>query len=98
MLAAAAAYLGLPAPSLERTQSLSALVVARDGSVLRGFLSADAKWRLPTKVEAVDPLYRRMLVATEDRRLADHVGVDPLAAARAAIQLASERRVVSGAS
>jgi len=98
VLAAAGAYLVLPALSLERSQSVSALVLARDGSVLRGFLSADGKWRLPTKAEAVDPLYRRMLVVTEDRRFADHVGVDPLAAARAAMQLASERRVVSGAS
>jgi penicillin-binding protein 1C len=98
VLAAAGAYLVLPAPSLERSQSVSVLVLARDSSVLRGFLSADGKWRLPTKAEAVDPLYRRMLVATEDRRFADHLGVDPVAAARAAMQLARERRAISGAS
>lgn len=98
LLAVAGAYLILPAPSLERSQKLSALVLARDGSVLRGFLSADSKWRLPVKAETVDPLYRRMLIATEDRRFASHSGVDLLAAARAAVQLATEHRIISGAS
>ena len=29
----------------------------RDGSILRGFLTADGKWRLPTAADDVDPLY-----------------------------------------
>jgi len=90
--------LPLPLPALDRNEKLSALVLARDGSVLRGFLSADGKWRLPVKPEAVDPLYREMLIAAEDRRFSSHPGVDPIAAARAVGQLVSERRVVSGAS
>ena len=98
LLAVAGAYLILPAPSLERSQKLSALVLARDGSVVRGFLSVDSKWRLPVQAETVDPLYRRMLIATEDRRFGVHPGVDPMAALRAVIQLATERRVISGAS
>jgi penicillin-binding protein 1C len=91
-------YLLLPPPTLDRARSASVLVLAADGSILRGFLTADGKWRLPIEPENVDPLYRRMLIAAEDRRFARHLGVDPLAASRALMQLAISGRVVSGAS
>ena len=91
-------YLALPPPSLDRGERLSALVLARDGSILRGFLSADGKWRLPTQASDVDPLYRRMLIATEDRRFEAHLGVDPLAVLRAGGQWLGHGRVISGAS
>ena len=65
-----AVYFVLPPPALDRSRSASALVLAADGSILRGFLTADGKWRLPVEPEAVDPLYRRMLIAAEDRRFA----------------------------
>jgi penicillin-binding protein 1C len=96
--ALAGGYFLLPPPALDRSERLSLLVLARDGSILRGFPSADGKWRLPTAASEVDPLYRRMLIATEDRRFEHHLGVDPLAAARAAAQLAVHGHVVSGAS
>ena len=73
-------------------------MLAADQSILRGFLSADGKWRLPIEPEAVDPLYRRMLIATEDQRFAWHPGFDPMAAVRALTQLAISGHVVSGAS
>jgi penicillin-binding protein 1C len=94
----AGAYFLLPPPNLDRSQRLSTLVLARDGSILRGFLSADGKWRLPTGVGDVDPLYRRMLIAAEDRRFDEHLGVDPFAVLRAAGQWATHGRPVSGAS
>jgi penicillin-binding protein 1C len=77
---------------------VSVLVLAADGSILRGFLSGDGKWRLPVEPDKVDALYRRMLVAAEDARFAWHPGVDPLSAVRAAAQLAVSGHVVSGAS
>ena len=98
VLIIAAVYLVLPAPSFDRSRSASALVLAADGSILRGFLTADGKWRLPVEPEAVDPLYRRMLVAAEDRRFDWHPGADPIAAARALFQLGSSGHIVSGAS
>jgi penicillin-binding protein 1C len=61
-------YLTLPAPALDRSRSVSMLALARDGSILRGFLSGDGKWRLPVTSESVDPLYRDMLIAIEDQR------------------------------
>jgi len=93
-----AGYFALPSPDLSRSRSLSALVLARDGSILRGFLTADGKWRLPATPDAVDPLYRRMLVDIEDRRFAIHPGVDPVAALRALGQLAWRGQIISGAS
>ena len=98
IVALVAGYFALPLPSLERSERLSTLVLARDGSILRGFLSADGKWRLPTTVDEVDPLYRRMLIATEDQRFASHFGVDPLAIGRAVVQFAEHGHAVSGAS
>jgi len=94
----AAVYLALPPPALDRSRSASVLVLASDGSILRGFLTADGKWRLPVEPEAVEPLYRRMLIAAEDRRFASHPGVDPIAAARALFQLGLSGHIVSGAS
>src|SRR5215469_4729768 len=91
-------YLLLPPPKLDRSERLSTLVLARDGAILRGFLSADGKWRLPTTTDEVDPLYRRMLVATEDRRFESHLGVDPPAVLRAAGQWMTHGHVISGAS
>ena len=97
-LLSALIYLVLPGPVLERSRNLSGLVLARDGSILRGFLSADGKWRLPATTDSVDPLYRKMLLATEDQRFATHPGVDALAVLRAFGQLASHGHVISGAS
>src|SRR5205085_8043306 len=65
-----AIYVALPGPALERSRHLSGLVLARDGSILRGFLSADGKWRLTAIADSVDPLYRKMLLAAEDQRFA----------------------------
>src|SRR6516164_2440498 len=95
---AAVRYLVPPPPPLDRSRGASALVLAADGSILRGFLTADGKWRLPVEPAAVDPLYRRMLIAAEDRRFDRHPGVDPVAAARALLQLAASGHIVSGAS
>ena len=97
-VAVAGTYLLLPSPSLDRGRSASVLVLASDGSILRGFLTGDGKWRLPVEPDKVDPLYRRMLIAAEDRRFASHIGFDPIAGLRAAGQLAIGGHVVSGAS
>jgi penicillin-binding protein 1C len=94
---AAALYFVQP-PALDRSRSASVLVLAVDGSILRGFLAADGKWRLPVEPEAVDPIYRRMLIVAEDRRFAWHPGVDPIAASRALFQLGLSGHIVSGAS
>ncbi|MDO5643729.1 MAG: transglycosylase domain-containing protein, partial [Paracoccus sp. (in: a-proteobacteria)] len=55
-------------------------------------------WRLAPPEAGVDPRFLQMLIAWEDRRFADHHGVDPQAALRAGAQALRHGRVVSGAS
>ncbi|MDE2350536.1 MAG: penicillin-binding protein 1C [Alphaproteobacteria bacterium] len=85
-------------PNMARYQNVSPEVVARDGTLLRPFLSKDGSWRLRTTVDEVDPRYLKLLKAYEDKRFDEHFGVDPLALLRAVFQLVSTGHVVSGAS
>ncbi len=85
-------------PDLSRYENASPEVVARDGKLLRPFLSKDGTWRLKTTPRDVDPRYLALLKAYEDRRFDSHFGVDPLAMARAAVQLVRAGHVVSGGS
>lgn len=98
LVAAALALDRLFPPDLSRYQDRSTEVVDANGRLLRGFTTADGKWRFKTSVEDVDPLYLGLLKAYEDRRFDSHWGVDPLATLRAAGQLAERGRIVSGAS
>jgi len=85
-------------PELSRYHARSVEVVDADGRLLRAFTTPDGKWRLRTDPEDVDPIYRALLKAYEDRRFDSHPGIDPLAVGRAAGQLLGQRRIVSGAS
>ena len=76
----------------------SALVLDRNGVLLRAYTVEDGRWRLPLALGAVDPLFTRALIAYEDRRFYDHPGVDPLALLRAAGQALWNGHVVSGGS
>ena len=84
--------------SLDQTQQLSAVVVDRDGKLLRPFTTSDGRWRLPVETGDVDPRYLKMLFAFEDRRFYKHGGVDPRAVTRAGLQMLRHGRLVSGAS
>ncbi len=85
-------------PNLQRLYRQSTLVLDRDGILLQAFTAADGAWRLPVRIDKVDPRYLRMLVAYEDKRFYSHWGVDPLALGRAMAQLVERGRIVSGAS
>jgi len=74
------------------------VVLDRDGRLLRPFATADGRWRLPVTGSQVDPRFRAMLTAYEDRRFASHPGVDPAATLRAAGQWLGAGRIVSGGS
>ena len=85
-------------PDMTRAQTLSPEVTARDGTLLRAFLSKDGAWRIRTTPDQVGERYLAMLKAYEDKRFDHHWGVDPSALARAAVQFAGAHHIVSGGS
>jgi len=85
-------------PPLDAAREVSTEILDRDGQLLRAFATRESLWRLETTIDDVDPALLRMLVAYEDRRYESHSGVDLLALGRAAWQLATNGRIVSGAS
>ncbi|AWN35329.1 penicillin-binding protein 1C [Methylobacterium radiodurans] len=100
--ASAALWLAWPAPlpplDLAPANLRSTIVTDRAGQLLRPFATADGRWRLPVAAAGVDPRFLAMLTAYEDRRFADHAGVDPAALARAGWQWLRHGRIVSGGS
>src|SRR5262249_37415774 len=86
-----------PAPTGAETDH-STLVVCREGRVLRAYRTLEGRWRLPTTVEDVDPRFFALLFAYEDKRFRSHLGVDPAALARAALQLFRNGHIISGGS
>nr|WP_246728516.1 penicillin-binding protein 1C [Microvirga terricola] len=76
----------------------STVVLDRAGRLLRPFLTADGRWKLPVTSDDVDPRYLAMLKAYEDKRFDGHFGLDPLGLMRAAGQMLVNGRVVSGGS
>lgn len=85
-------------PPLERLAALSALVVDRDGRIVRAYTTPEGKWRLPARVAEIDPKLIRFLLSYEDSRFHAHPGVDALAVGRATFQAIESGRIVSGAS
>jgi penicillin-binding protein 1C len=98
-----AACLGLRAldhahpPDLSRVAS-GTEILDRNGRLISVLPAPGGIWRLVTTAEEVSPLYRELLLATEDSRFAWHPGVDPLALVRAAAQWLAAGRIVSGGS
>jgi penicillin-binding protein 1C len=88
-------FLPPPNPTL---RSLSAVVLGRNGELLRPYAVDGGRWRLSVKLADVDPLLQRMIVAYEDKRFFYHPGIDPLASLRALKQLATSGRIISGGS
>ncbi|MFI5013241.1 MAG: penicillin-binding protein 1C [Hyphomicrobiales bacterium] len=79
-------------------QDDSTVVLDRSGKLLRAFTTQDGRWRLPIEAKDVDQRYLGMLIAFEDQRFLKHHGVDPLATLRAAWQMLTHGRTISGAS
>jgi penicillin-binding protein 1C len=86
-----------PAP-LGEGLAFSAIVVDRDGKLLRPYTTPEGRWRLPAMRDDVDPRLVSLLLAYEDKRFTAHHGIDPLALGRAFAQLITHGRIVSGAS
>ena len=69
----------------------------RNEELLGARIAADGQWRFPP-CDTVPEKFRSCIMAFEDRYFNYHIGVNPLAIARAFKQNISERRVVSGGS
>ena len=74
------------------------LMLDRQARLLRAFSVAPGRVRLPLDLKSVDPGFVALLLAIEDRRFHRHSGVDVLALARLAYELASRGTLVSGGS
>jgi len=79
------------------SEPLATVLVARDGTLLSARIASDGQWRFPPLTE-VPEKYRRALLEFEDKRFDRHIGIDPLALARAMRSNILRQRTVSGAS
>ncbi len=76
----------------------SRVVLARDGALLRAYLSADHKWRFRTDPAVLPPHVREGLLCLEDKYFRFHPGINPVAVIRALAQNKAAGHTVSGAS
>ncbi len=97
LLALFALDIALP-PPLQRAQVVSPVVTDRNGEWLMAFTTPDGRWRLAARLDEIDPVFRRRLVALEDRRFYFHPGVDPISLVRATVSYARSGRVTQGGS
>jgi penicillin-binding protein 1C len=98
VLAAGAWVYSLGPPPLGQDLETSHVVLDREGKLLRAYATTEGRWRLAATPEDVDPRFLKLLFAYEDKRFYEHDGVDVLALCRAAFQLVTQGRIVSGGS
>jgi penicillin-binding protein 1C len=75
----------------------SPVLYDRDGNLLGAQVASDGQWRFPG-AEKINEKFALALIETEDKRFRRHIGVDPLAIARAAYQNIRGKRIISGGS
>jgi penicillin-binding protein 1C len=97
-LALLALFTPLPPQLREDLLTGSTRILDRDGRLLRHARAGDGTWMQRASLEEVGDRVPAALLAAEDQRFYRHPGIDPLAIARASLQLLVHRRIVSGAS
>ncbi|MEY2543598.1 MAG: penicillin-binding protein [Verrucomicrobiota bacterium] len=95
---ASAGWLLLPKPPLLDGISFSQCVRDRNGKLLRVALSTDQKFRIWTPLPKISPDLINATLRYEDKYYAKHPGVNPVALARCAIDLARFQRATAGGS
>lgn len=70
-------------PDTTKYEHNSPVLYDKDLNIIAYKLSFDDKFRFKTRLEDVDPLYIKMLLAAEDERFYYHLGVDPISIMRA---------------
>src|SRR3954464_3099285 len=93
-----AGWASLPDPPPFNPPGYSAEILDREGQLLRLTLSPDEKYRLHTPLEAMAPEFIRLALLQEDQHFKAHLGINPIAVARAAGNLCLGRRGRGGAS
>ncbi|MEZ5418030.1 MAG: penicillin-binding protein 1C [Vicinamibacterales bacterium] len=88
----------LPAGLLDPPAAPTTVVVDRNGEPLYEALSAEAARAIPLDAAALPPRLVAATLAAEDRRYYRHVGLDPVAIARAVRVNLAEGRAVEGGS
>ncbi|MGN0908256.1 MAG: transglycosylase domain-containing protein [Succinivibrio sp.] len=86
------------APDTTLYDRSSRTVSDSEGNLLHYTISPDGDYRFKTAPGDVDPIYIKMLLASEDKRFYSHAGVDPIAIFRAAASNLQALGRVSGAS
>lgn len=85
-------------PDLGKAERPSAVALDRNGGWLRALPVDHGRWRLRADLDRTDPRFLKRLTAVEDARFYGHLGVDPIAVARAAGAAALTGHIRSGAS
>lgn len=75
----------------------STVLEDKDGNLLSATIADDGQWRFPEQL-AVPEKFKEAIILFEDKRFFSHVGVDPLATARAIQQNVKSGTIVSGGS
>ena len=76
----------------------SAVVEARDGTVLHAWLAKDEQWRIQASLDEISPELKQAFIYKEDKYFYSHPGVNALAIIRAAINNTFHLKRTSGAS
>lgn len=84
--------------NLDKSKNLSVVVLDRRNRLLRPYTTKKGIWRLPVRLDDVDPRLVRMLLAYEDKRFYSHPGVDILALMRGTWQWLAHGKIISGGS
>ncbi len=85
-------------PPLAKANQISQVVLDRNDVPLRAFPLKDGRWRLKADLDTIDPDFIDALLAYEDERFYQHIGVDFQAIIRASLSMMKAGRVVSGGS
>jgi penicillin-binding protein 1C len=85
-------------PDMARAKRSSPVVLDHRGAWLRALPVEDGRWRVRADLQRTDPTFQKRLIAVEDARFRQHLGVDPLALVRAVGSAVVHGRATSGAS
>ncbi|HFC92480.1 MAG TPA: penicillin-binding protein 1C [Leucothrix mucor] len=88
-------YFSLPQPLFNTP--LSSILLSKEGRLLGAHISSDEQWRFPP-LKKTPHKFATAIIAFEDKRFYQHIGVDPLAIARAFYLNIKQGRIVSGGS